>query len=89
MGEDEILAAYRFDDPVSIDRELAELALAEGYVRYAAAPGDYTLVAGFEEPLVAMHCELDAFENRKVIELWTFAGFAMLHARDALARPIE
>lgn len=89
MGEEAILAAYRFDDASAIDRELAELALAESYMRYAGAPGDYALVAGLEEPLTAMHRELNAFENRKVVELWTFAGFAMLHARESLARPIE
>ena len=89
MGEDAIVAAYRFEDASAIDRELAELALAEAYMRYAGSPGDYTLVSGMEEPLTTMHRELDAFENRKVIDLWTLAGFAMLHARDALDRAPE
>lgn len=89
MGEEAILAAYRFDDASAIDRELAELALAESYMRYAGAPGDYTLVAGLEESLTAMYRELDVFENRKIVDLWSYAGFAMLHAQDSLTRPID
>lgn len=89
MGEEAIVAAYRFEDASAIDRELAELALAEAYMRYAGAPGDYTLVGGMEEPLTAMHRELDVFENRKVTDLWTLAGFAMLYARESLDRPPE
>lgn len=89
MTEEEILAAYRFESSEAINRELAELELAEHYLRYAGSPGDYRLVEMLEEPFAAMRCQLDTFNNRKVVDLWTYAGFALIHARDALERPIE
>lgn len=86
VSDSEILAAYRFDEPSAIDRELAQLSLAERYLRYCGRPGAYTEVAEHEELFIAMHRELDAFENKRVTELWTYGGFAMMKANEEIGR---
>lgn len=86
VSDSEILAAYRFDEPSTIDRELAQLSLAEHYLRYCGQPGAYTEVAEHKELFIAMHRELDAFENKRVTELWTYGGFAILNANEEIGQ---
>ncbi len=89
LDRDALLAAYRFDDASAIDRELAELALAERYLRYCGEPGNFDLVRDLEEPFVAMYRELSHFDNRTIVDLWTLGGFALIRGREELGRPLE
>lgn len=89
LGEEAIIAAYRFDDASAIDRELAELVVAETFLRYCGEPGNYGLIQDLEEPLIGMKRELAAFSNLSVVEPWTLAGFALLRERDKLDRNLK
>ena len=89
LSEDQIVAAYRFADASAIETELAQLDLAEHFLRYCGTPADYARVADLEEPITAMHRELSAISNRPLIELWTYAGFALLAEREAIDRPFD
>lgn len=89
LPTEEIVAAYRFEAAEDIDRELAQLALAEDYLRYAGTPGDFEAIASLEDIFVSMHRELSVFENRLIVDLWTSAGFALIHARETLDAPLE
>jgi hypothetical protein len=80
---DEIMAAYRIEDASQIERELAELALAENYLetfrreplRYSAAADAGDLFIGLAEQLRQLADDQKAF--------WRTAGFAMIEGRDA------
>ncbi len=80
---DEIKAAYRIEDAAQIDRELAELALAEDYLqtfrcepmRYSAVADAGELFIGLSEQLSRVAADEEAF--------WRIAGFAMIDGRDA------
>ncbi|MBC2778825.1 hypothetical protein [Parasphingopyxis marina] len=89
IDEDAILAAYRFESAAAIERELGELALAERFLRYSGEPGNFDLVGDLEEPFTEMKRQLDTFENRKVVDLWILAGFALIRGRDRLDRPLD
>lgn len=84
LPQEDVMAAYRFDAPEAIDRELDQLAVAEQFLRYRQTPGRYDEILDLEEPITGMMRELDRISNKRLVELWTFAGFAMLAERDDL-----
>jgi hypothetical protein len=84
---DQIRAAYRIDDPAQIDRELAELALAERYLAdYGGEPGRYSVVAGDEILFSGLAAQLAAIAPA-ARPVWEAAGFAMIHGRPVTEKP--
>lgn len=88
IDSEELRAAWRFEDVAAIETELAELTLTERFLQYRGTPGDYEAVVDLEDELVAMQRELSVLNNKPLIDLWTYAGFAMLAEREALDRAI-
>ena len=88
MGADRVLEAYRFSDPAEIDRELAELALAEDYLDWAGQPGHFQLVDDHEDAFTALQAQMETFKPPHLALLWHRVGFSMIRARDALDRKI-
>ncbi|MCB9958437.1 MAG: hypothetical protein H6843_07545 [Rhodospirillaceae bacterium] len=84
-----VVDAYRLQDAGAIDRELAELELAERYLDYAGKPGAYGEVADAEDRFVALHQILSEQKNERLRALWTVVGFAMILAEAVLDRPID
>lgn len=89
LPEADIMAAYRFEDPAAIERELDELAAAERYLRYREMPGRYDELTDLDELIIAMKRELGRISNKRLTELWTYAGFAMIAERERLDAQIE
>ncbi len=84
-----MLEAYRMDDPAQLDRELAELALAEDYLAgFAGAPGRYSLVADAEALFVGLRARL-AVLDEPLRRIWRLAGFAMISGRKAVEGPMD
>ncbi|HEX2553318.1 MAG TPA: hypothetical protein VHL98_06435 [Microvirga sp.] len=83
----DILAAYRIDDPAQVDRELAQLALAERYLDgYCGEPGRYSRVAEDEVLFAGLQAQLARLDPA-LRPLWEAAGFAMIHGRPAEEKP--
>ncbi|MBO0902012.1 hypothetical protein [Jiella sonneratiae] len=89
LPRDLIVDAYRLKDAGEIDTELAELALAESYLAYLGAPGEFSRVVELEEYFLNFHAELQVLQVAHLRDLWTLAGFAMLATREALDRPVD
>lgn len=85
----QVAKAYRFADSGEIDRELAELGLAEAYLRWTGASGEYARVADQEARFQALNEQLGNLKAGHMQTLWQQIGFAMLHARDALDRKLD
>ncbi len=84
---DQIRAAYRIEDPAQVDRELAELALAERYLdSYCGEPGRYSLVADDEILFTGLNGQLAQIDPA-ARPFWEAAGFAMIHGRPADEKP--
>ena len=84
---DQIRAAYRIEDPAQVDRELAELALAERYLdAYCGEPGRYSLVADDEILFTGLNGQL-AQIDAAARPFWEAAGFVMIHGRPADEKP--
>jgi hypothetical protein len=84
---EQIRAAYRIADPAQIDRELAELALAEQYLaEYCSDPGRYSLVADAEVLFVGLRAQLARLDEAQR-RFWCLAGFAMIHGRPTAEAP--
>jgi hypothetical protein len=80
---DEIKAAYRIEDASEIDRELAELALAEDYLEsFRGEPARYSTVAGVGELFKGLSEQLARLAGGEQA-FWRVAGFAMIDGRDA------
>lgn len=78
---DEIMAAYRIDEAGQIDRELAELALAEDYLRsFRGEPAHYSAIADAGELFIGLREQLGGLPEDKTL-FWRNAGFAMIEGR--------
>lgn len=88
LPQEVIARAYRFTDFGQIDAELGELSLAEQYLAFVGFPLDYAQIADAEEAFVGLFAQLAAIPQPWLRELWTFAGFAMLKVRAAMAKQI-
>lgn len=77
-----ILESYRLESEADLDRELAELAMAEDYLENTLGrPGHYALIEDTEKLFAGLHANLCQLpENDR--HLWRLAGFAMIFARD-------
>lgn len=91
LPEDSIIQAYRLEGPEQLERELAELALAEDYLEsFADAPGEYERI-GDETPeslFIGLHAQL-ADLKKPLARAWKQAGFAMIHARGQVDAELE
>ena len=76
-----ILESYRLESEADLERELAELALAEEYLEnMLGQPGHYNLVEDGEKLFVGLCGNLHQLpENDR--RLWQLAGFAMIFSR--------
>lgn len=88
MGADRVVEAYRFSGPGDIDRELAELDLAETYLDWAEETGRFRLISEQEETFTALHAQLDQIQKPHLAALWRILGFAMIRGRATLDRNI-
>ncbi|MEQ8899231.1 MAG: hypothetical protein RID23_19280 [Roseovarius sp.] len=88
MGAARVVEAYRFSGPDDIDRELAELALAEGYLDWTGVPGRFQLIAEQEDAFTALQTQLAPIQQPHLAQLWRRVGFAMIHTRATLDRNI-
>ena len=80
---EEIKAAYRIEDAGQIDRELAELALAEDYLSASRGePAHYSAIADAGELFIGLREQLDGLSNDDRA-FWRLAAFAMIDGRDA------
>ena len=77
-----IMAAYRIEDVAEIDRELAELVLAERYLQeYRGEPARYSRIADAGELFVGLQQQLAALPEPQR-DFWRLAGFAMIDGRE-------
>lgn len=88
MGRNPVMAAYRFSEAAEIDRELAELALAEDYLEWIGDPRHFARVTDQEDAFVALRTQLDATPRAPLSDLWRRIGFAIIRARPRLNRKI-
>lgn len=77
-----IIESYRLADEAALERELAEIELAEAYLRdYRQTPEDFEAIDDGEPYFVALNEQLSALESGDIRQLWRLAGFAMIEAR--------
>ncbi len=80
---EQVMAAYRIDNPADIAREIAELGLAEHYLKdYRHEPARYSRIADAGELFIGLQKQLSALPNPQQ-EFWCLAGFALIDGRDA------
>jgi hypothetical protein len=78
-----VMAAYRIDNPADIAREIAELALAEYYLKdYRQEPARYSRIADAGELFIGLQKQLSELPKPQK-EFWCLAGFALIDGRDA------
>lgn len=78
-----ILESYRLPDEAALTREIAEIELAEAYLRdYLHTPEDYQRVEGAETAFVAFNEQLSQLQGPALGRFWRCAGYAMIHARE-------
>lgn len=84
LPRDWVLNAYQITDSEQLDRELAELKLAETFLTdRLGQPEHYAAIADAEEFFVALNTQLDAITPR-LRPVWQSIGFAMIAARSRL-----
>lgn len=89
LPREAIADAYRLGDPGQLDRELAELALAEDYLdSYAGQPGGYSLIADAEALFAGLTRRLPLLPD-EIRGAWRLAGFAMIAGRPAVSGPMD
>ena len=89
LPREKIVEAYRFSDAVEIDRELAELQMAEDYLKFIRKPQSFDLIDDTEE-VFSLLCEhLVPIKKESLQVLWRHVGFAMIASRDKLNQPIS
>ena len=80
--------SYRVDE-TRIDREIAELVLAEDYLEtYRGEPGHYSLIGNAEALFVGLRERLSVLP-RDLGRLWRLAGFAMIDGRAGVQGPMD
>lgn len=89
LSRQAIVDAYRLDDPSQIDRELAELELAEDYLaNYAQAPHAYSTIGDAELLFVGLAANLAELPI-DLRRAWRLGGFSMIHGRKAVTKPMD
>lgn len=84
-----ICEAYRLEGAEQLDREVAELALAEDYLEnFREAPGQYDLVGDAEALFVGLREQLAALP-KALRGHWRLAGFTLIDGRAAVQGPLE
>ncbi|WP_110650103.1 hypothetical protein [Salinicola peritrichatus] len=85
-----ILESYRLPDEKSLERELAEIDLAEAYLRdYLGEAEDYPRIEDAELYFVALNEQLAAIEPSRLRALWRWAGFAMIDVREQETKVLD
>ena len=84
-----ICEASRLAGPPQLDREIAELALAEDYLAdYCAQPGRYSLVGDAERLFVGLRERLELLPE-ELRDLWREAAFMLIHGRAYVKGPLD
>lgn len=84
-----ICEAYRLEGPEQLERELAELALAEDYLEnFLGEAGRYAAIADAEPLFVGLHEQLAALPPG-LRARWRLAGFMLIDGRTAVQGPLE
>jgi len=84
LPRDWVLNAYQITDSEQLDRELAELKLAEAYLTdRLGQPEHYAAIADAESFFAALNTQVHAITPR-LRPVWQSVGFAMIAARDRL-----
>jgi hypothetical protein len=84
-----VIEAWRLADAAQLDRELAELALAEDYLAgYLGEPGRYSLAADAELLFAGLAGRLPLLPE-DLRAPWRLAGFAMIAGRAAVTGPMD
>ncbi len=84
-----ICEASRLAGPPQLDREIAELALAEAYLaNYCAQPGRYSLVGDAERLFVGLRERLELLPEA-LRDLWREAAFMLIHGRAYVKGPLD
>lgn len=82
----EIADAYRLADQDQLARELAELTLAEDYLRHFGEEDRYDLVQDAEAFFTGLNGVLAGLQPPSLRDLWRLAGFTMIRARAQLEK---
>ena len=80
QGERWILEAYRINDIRQIQTELAELELAEAFLRYVNKAHQYSSISDCEELFKGLRQQLNSL-SRKQAKAWRLIGFALISNR--------
>ncbi|MCC5970164.1 MAG: hypothetical protein JJU15_09450 [Pararhodobacter sp.] len=84
LPRDWVLSAYQISEPEQLERELAELTLAEAFLsERQGEPGHYAAIADAEPLFVALNEQLPPVPPR-LRPVWQSIGFAMIAARATL-----
>lgn len=84
-----VLDAYQITDSEQLDRELAELELAESYLsERLGQPGHYAAIADAETFFTTLNAQLHAITPR-LRPVWQSIGFAMIAARERLGSALS
>lgn len=89
LAEARICEAYRLEGPDQLERELAELALAEDYLEsFLGEAGHYAAIADAEPLFVGLREQLAALPPG-LRARWRLAGFTLIDGRAAVQGPLE
>lgn len=89
LPPDWIARAYQFEDTGQLDREIAELALAETYLdEHCRTPDHYAAIADAEALFAGLAAQLDALPEH-LRAVWRAAGFAMIEMRERVNAPLD
>jgi hypothetical protein len=83
LSLEQISAAYRIDDPAALNRELAELALAEEYLEdYCGEPARYSQIADAGDLFTGLSAQISDLSEADRL-FWKTVGFVMIDGRAA------
>jgi hypothetical protein len=89
LSVEAICEASRLSGPAQLERELAELALAETYLGdYRREPGRYSLIGDAEKLFIGLNERLNLLPA-ELRETWRRAGFSMIAARAQISGPLD
>lgn len=89
LPRDWVLGAYQITDSEQLDRELAELKLAEAYLsERLGQPEHYATIADAETFFAALNTQLHSITPR-LRPVWQSIGFAMIAARARLGNALS
>ena len=91
LSDKQIIASYRLEGAAQLERELAELALAEEYLEsFRETPNEYEAIGDetAETLFIGLHAQLAELPKAPA-RAWKQAGFALIHARDHIDAELE